>query len=98
MPFPRASALSETQTDSFRIWNWVADSISFDDNRYVKHASKEKRAVKNLNLQNEKEIELNNIYQIELGIIETIIRLLLLESSILFGSSILLVLWPSLVN
>ena len=27
---------SETQTASSRIWTWVADSISYDDNHYAK--------------------------------------------------------------
>ena len=27
--------LGETQTDSFQIWTWAADLISFDDNCYT---------------------------------------------------------------
>ena len=34
-----SQAGSKTQTVSFWFWTRVADSISYDDNHYVKHAS-----------------------------------------------------------
>ena len=39
MPFSRALKESEMQTVSPRIWTRVADSISYDDNRYAKRTS-----------------------------------------------------------
>ena len=32
--FPRVLVLIEMQTASFKIWTWVAEFISNDDNRY----------------------------------------------------------------
>ena len=39
MPFPRALARNETQTAQSWSWIQVADSISYHNNRYAKHAS-----------------------------------------------------------
>ena len=39
MPFPRVLVQSETQIVSSRIWTQVADSISYDNDHYTKHAS-----------------------------------------------------------
>ena len=36
MPFPRVLAWSKLQTALSRIWTWLADSISYDDNHYAK--------------------------------------------------------------
>ena len=38
MPFSTALALSKTQTASSRLWTWVNDSISYDNNSHAKHA------------------------------------------------------------
>ena len=38
MPFKWALERRKTQTASSRIWTRVTDSISFDDNRYIKSA------------------------------------------------------------
>ena len=40
MPFPRALAQIEMQAASSRIWIWVVDSISYNNNHWTKHASK----------------------------------------------------------
>ena len=40
MPLSRVLALFEMQTTLFRIWTWVAMSISYDDNRYTMSALK----------------------------------------------------------
>ena len=37
--FPRVSALSEMQTASYRIWTWLAVSVSYCDNHYTTIAS-----------------------------------------------------------
>ena len=39
MAFSEALTQNETQTASPRIWTQIADSISYDDNRYTKWAS-----------------------------------------------------------
>ena len=39
MPFLRTLVRSETQTASSIIWTRIAESISYDDNRYAKRAS-----------------------------------------------------------
>ena len=39
MPFLKSLSQSEMQTALFRIWTWVADSISYNYNRYTKHTS-----------------------------------------------------------
>ena len=38
LSFLRALAWNEMQTASSRIWTWVADSISYDENWYAKCA------------------------------------------------------------
>ena len=40
MSFPRTLALSEMQTALSRIWTQVVNSISYNDNHYVRHAFK----------------------------------------------------------
>ena len=42
MLFPRVLTQSEKQTASSRIWNHVANSIPYDDNRFSKSVSKNK--------------------------------------------------------
>ena len=37
--FPRVIVQNDSQTVLSRIWTRVVDSISYDDNRYVKHSS-----------------------------------------------------------
>ena len=39
IPFPRELALSKMQTALFRIWNRIAESTSYEDNRYARSAS-----------------------------------------------------------
>ena len=39
IPFQRVLAQSEMQTALSRIWTWVTDSISFNDNHYALCAS-----------------------------------------------------------
>ena len=36
MPFSEVLVLCEIQTTSSRIWTWIANSISYDDNNYTK--------------------------------------------------------------
>ena len=39
MTFVRMQAWTETQTASSKIWTRIADSISYDDNRYAKNST-----------------------------------------------------------